>query len=204
MGSPEHYVEGYLIKQAAKAGYQQYKFQALGRRGVPDRILIGKGRVLFIECKAEGKFVDPKSQQGRQIQTMIDYGADVRIVNSREQADAILAEQTSIRQLPSWLQVMNTKYHDGTLEHAVEQEFLRLAKKTGFLAYKFRAIGVAGVPDRILIGHQSVFFVELKAPGENLRRLQEVMTDNMRTAGAIVLVMNTKNACQEFFSHFTV
>lgn len=202
MGSPEHYVEGYLIRKATSLGYQQYKFQALGRRGVPDRILIGQGRVLFVECKAEGKFVDPKSQQGRQIQTMREYGADIRIVNSREQADAILTEPVIRRQLPPWLQDMNTRYHDGTLEHAVEQKFVRLAKKTGFLAYKFRAIGVAGVPDRILIGHQSVFFVELKAPGENLRRLQEVMTDNMRTAGAIVLVMNTKNACQEFFSHF--
>lgn len=202
MGKPEAKIENQLISTAIRNGYSHYKFQAIGNRGVPDQILIGQGRVLFIECKAEGKHVIPGSKQDLTIQDMRQHGADVRVINAKDQIDPIFKEPILRLVPPIWIQDMNTRHHDGTLEHTVERTFLRQAKKTGFLAYKFRAIGRRGVPDRLLIGHNAVYFVELKAPGENLRELQKVVTDNMRTAGAIVLVMNTEQACYEFFSHF--
>ena len=50
MGKAEGYVEDYLIKQAKAHNHLCFKFISPGIDGVPDRILIGNGKTIFIEC----------------------------------------------------------------------------------------------------------------------------------------------------------
>ena len=51
-------------------------------------------------------------------------------------------------------------------ETEVETYLRKTANANNFLCYKFKSPGNNGVPDRVLIGHDMVFFVETKAPGE--------------------------------------
>ncbi|MDJ0905388.1 MAG: hypothetical protein QNI96_05170 [Woeseiaceae bacterium] len=48
-------LERYLVRQCKKHGVLCYKFSSPARRGVPDRVLIHNGTVLFLELKAPGK-----------------------------------------------------------------------------------------------------------------------------------------------------
>lgn len=51
----EKSVEKALRLYAKKMGIIYYKFTSPGRRGVPDRILVGYGVVMFLELKRPGK-----------------------------------------------------------------------------------------------------------------------------------------------------
>lgn len=66
------------------------------------------------------------------------------------------------------------------LEKDLEQRLVREVKRIGGWALKFTSPGQAGVPDRILLFPGKVYFVELKAPGKNLRPLQEQVIRKMR------------------------
>jgi len=58
-------------------------------------------------------------------------------------------------------------------EKEIEAKLKKEVEKVGGLALKFISPGVAGVPDRIvLLPYKVIAFVELKAPGEQLRPLQ--------------------------------
>lgn len=48
---PEAKLEKYFVDTARSLGYLQYKFTA-GETGVPDRILIGNNKTVFVELKA--------------------------------------------------------------------------------------------------------------------------------------------------------
>lgn len=78
-----------------------------------------------------------------------------------------------------------------TPEGIVEDHLLSQCKKLGFACYKYTVQGITGVPDRNIVGNGHNVFLELKAPGEKLRRLQEVVVAEMRSKGAIVYVANT-------------
>ena len=88
MGKAENYVEQYLKKQAEKKGFLVYKFVSPGNNGVPDRILIGHGKTIFVETKA------PKAK-ARTLQIAVhklmqNHGADVRLIDTREKVDEFL------------------------------------------------------------------------------------------------------------------
>jgi len=51
----ESYIEKRVCAYAVLLGWVHYKFSSPGNRGVPDRILLRKGRIIFIEFKATGK-----------------------------------------------------------------------------------------------------------------------------------------------------
>lgn len=86
MGKAEGYVEDYLIKQAKAHNHLCFKFISPGIDGVPDRILIGNGKTIFIECKsAVGSL---SKQQKKRINDMLGAGADVRKWHTREEIDA--------------------------------------------------------------------------------------------------------------------
>lgn len=90
MGKPEGIVEDYLIKKCNEHGCLHYKFSSPGRRGVPDQIVIGFGRVVFVELKSDTG--TPSKLQIRTMERMRAAGADVRLYRSKPEIDEFFAE----------------------------------------------------------------------------------------------------------------
>lgn len=73
-------------------------------------------------------------------------------------------------------------------ESELESRLRTYAKGLGFLFWKFAPIGIAGVPDRVVISPcGEVAFLELKAKGKKPRKLQlhrmKQLTDRNVKAG---------------------
>lgn len=86
------------------------------------------------------------------------------------------------------------------LEKEVEKYLCRKVKKElGGRAFKFLSPGQNGVPDRIvLIPRGRVFFVETKAPGKKLRKLQEHICGLIAQMGFTVLRIDTREKVDDF------
>ncbi|MEW6937109.1 VRR-NUC domain-containing protein [Trueperella pyogenes] len=83
----EHAIEQHL-KQAVEAiGGLCWKFTSPGTAGVPDRICIHRGRVIFVELKAPGRL--PRPIQRRRIQQLTDHGVDAVVVDSLTGAQGV-------------------------------------------------------------------------------------------------------------------
>ena len=89
----EHAIEQHLKKAVEAIGGICWKFTSPGTAGVPDRICIHRGRVIFVELKAPGRL--PRPIQRRRIHQLTDHGMDVVVVDSiegaKEVADALRA-----------------------------------------------------------------------------------------------------------------
>lgn len=92
MGKAENYVEHYLRDRVKKLRGLCFKFTS-GVNGVPDRVVILDGQVVWVEAKAPGKKPDPL-QLVRHAE-MRTAGADVRVIDTREQVDELIRELTS-------------------------------------------------------------------------------------------------------------
>lgn len=86
------------------------------------------------------------------------------------------------------------------LEKEVEQHLCkRVKKELHGLALKFVSPGFNGVPDRIvLLPMGRIYFVETKAPGKKLRKLQEWVCGVIRNLGFTVLRIDTKEKAEAF------
>ena len=76
-------------------------------------------------------------------------------------------------------------------EKQIEQKLVRAVKNMGGIAPKFVSPGFDGMPDRIVLlpgGH--IGFVEVKAPGEKPRPLQEARHGLLRRLGFKVYVLD--------------
>ena len=74
-------------------------------------------------------------------------------------------------------------------ERYVEQQFVRAVRARGGICAKWVSPGLDGVPDRIvLLPGGRIGFVELKAPGEKPRPLQEARMGQLRRLGYKVFV----------------
>lgn len=82
----------------------------------------------------------------------------------------------------------------GTIENEIEAYLLKSCRAVGFLCWKFTSPGRAGVPDRVVISPRATVFVEVKRPGERLRRLQQAVKTKMLGAGAAVYVVDSRSA----------
>lgn len=51
----ESYIERKVCEYAKSLGWMVFKFNSPGKSGVPDRIFMKKGKIVFIEFKAAGK-----------------------------------------------------------------------------------------------------------------------------------------------------
>lgn len=89
MGKAENYIEGYLYRQVKDHGGLCLKFTS-AISGVPDRIVILAGSTVFVETKAPGE--EPRRLQLVRIGEMRDAGADVRIIDTRDQVDELVTE----------------------------------------------------------------------------------------------------------------
>ena len=93
MGRAEGLVEDRLYQKSKELELLCYKFTAPGRKGVPDRLIIGRGHVVFIETKS----LTGRLSLIQRVVTnrMRRHGADVRKCHTKEEVDAFLAEAAS-------------------------------------------------------------------------------------------------------------
>lgn len=81
------------------------------------------------------------------------------------------------------------------------ENYLKKAVKNELkgLALKFISPGFNGVPDRIvLIPMGRIYFVETKAPGKKMRKLQEYVCGLIKQLGFTVLTIDTKEKVNDF------
>jgi Holliday junction resolvase len=80
----ESKVEKEITKYAKATGWWQAKFVSPSKRGVPDRVFIKNGIVLWLEIKRPGEV--PTAQQALRMTEMKKYGAIVAWVDSFDEA----------------------------------------------------------------------------------------------------------------------
>lgn len=78
----ERDIEHRVVDIAKKHGWLSFKFVSPAQRGVPDRIFMKGGRIVFIEFKALGK--KPTDLQDHIIRKMVDAGCEVHVCDSVE------------------------------------------------------------------------------------------------------------------------
>ena len=84
-------------------------------------------------------------------------------------------------------------------EQEIETRLKEEVERAGGLALKFISPGTAGVPDRIvLLPGKDIYFVELKAPGEQLRPLQLKRKKQLEDLGFKVYVIDSIQAVSAF------
>lgn len=93
MGKPEGTIENYLRERCHAMGFLCYKFAPCGVNGVPDRIVIGNGKTVFVELKAPGK--KPRANQLVIHRRMRAAGAIVYVIDSKPGVDGLLADIVS-------------------------------------------------------------------------------------------------------------
>lgn len=77
-------------------------------------------------------------------------------------------------------------------EKTVEGKLVRAVKAAGGICPKWVSPGFDGMPDRIvLLPHGRMAFVEVKAPGEKPRPLQESRHELLKTLGFRVYVLDS-------------
>lgn len=76
----ESYIEKSCINYAKSKGWLTHKFVSPNNKGVPDRLFIKKGYVLFVEFKSTKGKVTPL--QKLVIDTLVKSGARVEIINN--------------------------------------------------------------------------------------------------------------------------
>lgn len=81
-------IEGDAVKFAKANGWWVTKFVSPGKRGVPDRVFIRDGRVIFIEFKRTGEGL--RVQQGKVAREMREHGAEVHMVDNLSDAYELL------------------------------------------------------------------------------------------------------------------
>lgn len=84
----ESQIEKDIRLYAKRRGWWVAKFVSPGLNGVPDRIFIRRGCVIFIEVKKVGE--EPTTQQAKRHKDMRDHGAKVYWVDNLEDAQEIL------------------------------------------------------------------------------------------------------------------
>lgn len=89
------------------------------------------------------------------------------------------------------------------LEKQLEHYFMRVMEMKNCLCWKFVSPGMAGMPDRIVIPPWGrVIFVELKAPGKRLRKLQKVRREQLKAQNVDVWVIDSKEKVDKFVQYY--
>ena len=88
MMEAERTVEQALKRAIEKAGGCCYKFTSPSMAGVPDRIVVLRGRVVFVELKATGE--KPRALQKAVAKTIRNAGGKVYCLSSVEQVTSFV------------------------------------------------------------------------------------------------------------------
>ncbi len=83
-------------------------------------------------------------------------------------------------------------------ESKLEKYLSDQIKKLGGLCYKWVSPGVKGVPDRIVIFNERVYFIELKSKDGKLSMVQKECIRSLRSAGADVRVIGSEEQLLDF------
>ena len=87
-------------------------------------------------------------------------------------------------------------------ESSIERRLVSAVKGAGGLAIKLTAGG--GLPDRLLLfGSGSCCFVEVKAPGQRPRPLQNIRHEELRRLGFPVYVVDSCEGVEELVQKYT-
>lgn len=87
----EKEIEKWMKREIERGGGLFWKFTSPGLRGVPDRICVTpRGRVIFVELKAEHGVISPL--QMRRAAELQMRGVDSRFVRGMGEAKAFIAE----------------------------------------------------------------------------------------------------------------
>jgi hypothetical protein len=86
----EKEIEAKMRKAVKKHGGIFLKFVSPSETGVPDRIVIRGGRVIFMELKQDGE--QPTARQRYVHRKLRAQGADVRVVIGEKQAQEFIRE----------------------------------------------------------------------------------------------------------------
>lgn len=79
----EKQIEAYLVKRIKELGGIAYKFSSPAKKGVPDRLcLLPGGLMFFVECKAKGK--KPTKLQRAELDKIDSLGHEIYVVDSKE------------------------------------------------------------------------------------------------------------------------
>lgn len=88
MSRLESSVERAVCAYAKKKGVRNKKLGGWGERGWPDRMFLYRGRVVFVEFKAEGKLPTPK--QVLMLNALSDEGFGTSVVDNVEYGKGII------------------------------------------------------------------------------------------------------------------
>ena len=78
------------------------------------------------------------------------------------------------------------------LEKTIEHKLKSAVKNMGGIAFKFTTPGINGVPDRlVLLPHGKLAFIELKAPGREMRPLQVRRKRQLEQLGFLVYCIDS-------------
>ena len=83
------------------------------------------------------------------------------------------------------------------LESVIEKYLTKSIKKCSGLSYKWLS-SITGVPDRIVILNQKIFFVELKTLTGVISPRQHVVFDELGEAGFPVHIIRSKEDVDDF------
>jgi hypothetical protein len=75
-------------------------------------------------------------------------------------------------------------------ESFIEGKVCDYAKANGWVVYKFSSPSCRGVPDRIFLKDGSVFFIEFKATGGKVTKLQRAVHIRIESKGIKVYVVD--------------
>ena len=70
-------------------------------------------------------------------------------------------------------------------ERELEEKCVRLARKNGFVSMKIEKNGHRGVPDRLFIGKNRIYFIEFKKPGGGVVSKQQLFWHNLLKSNGI-------------------
>lgn len=76
----ESYIESTVTHYAVGRGWLSRKLQWIGRNGAPDRFYVRKGKVIFVEFKATGKF--PRPDQRLEHERLRGQGMEVHVIDN--------------------------------------------------------------------------------------------------------------------------
>lgn len=86
-------------------------------------------------------------------------------------------------------------------EGHLERRLVDKVRELGGLCWKFVSPGVSGVPDRFIAFDGRVVFVEMKAPGKQLRPLQRIRKTELLEQGIEVYKIDSEEGINQLIEN---